>query len=64
VVAPNGAGKLNDSMVNRFAVGHEYSNVTAALSFLSTVGIEAIEPLMKSDRLDGLIAACKGARLS
>ena len=64
VVALNRAGKLNDSMVNRFAVGREYSNVMAALSFLSTVGIEAIEPLMKSDRLEGLIVACKAARLS
>jgi uncharacterized protein (DUF2336 family) len=64
VVALNRAGKLNDSMVNQFAVGREYDNVVAALSFMATVKIEAIEPLINSDRLDGLIVACKAARLS
>jgi uncharacterized protein (DUF2336 family) len=64
VVALNRAGKLNDSMVNRFAARHEYTNVVAALSFMSDVKIEAIEPLIESDRLYGLIVACKAARLS
>jgi hypothetical protein len=64
VAALNRAGKLNDSMVNQFAVGGEYDNVVAALSFMATVKIEAIEPLINSDRLDGLIVACKAARLS
>jgi uncharacterized protein (DUF2336 family) len=64
VVALNRTGKLNDSMVNQFAVGREYDNVVAALSFMATVKIEAIEPLINSDRLDGLIVACKAARLS
>jgi uncharacterized protein (DUF2336 family) len=64
VVALNRAGKLNDSMVNQFAVGREYTNVVAALSFMATVKIEAIEPLINSDRLDGLIVACRAARLS
>jgi uncharacterized protein (DUF2336 family) len=64
VVALNRAGRLNDSTVNRFAVGHEYTNVVAALSFMSDVKIEAIEPLIRSDRLYGLAVACKAARLS
>jgi hypothetical protein len=64
VIALNRAGKLNDSMVNRFAVNHEYTNVVAALSFMSDVEIEAIEPLIESARLYGLIVACKAARLS
>ena len=64
VVALNRVGRLNDSMVNRFAVGHEYSNVVAALSFMSEVKIEAIKPLIENDRLYGLIVACKAARLS
>jgi uncharacterized protein (DUF2336 family) len=64
VVTLNRAGKLNDSTVNRFAVAREYTNVVAALSFLSTVKIEAIVPLISNDRLDGLIVACKAARLS
>jgi uncharacterized protein (DUF2336 family) len=60
----NRTGKLNDSMVNRFAVRREYIKVVAALSFMSEVKIEAIEPLIKSDRLYGLIVACKAARLN
>lgn len=64
VVALNRAGKLNDMRVNELAVKGEYTNVIAALSFMSTVTVEAIEPLVNSDRLDGLIVACKAARLS
>jgi uncharacterized protein (DUF2336 family) len=64
VVALNRAAKLNDSQVNRFAVRGEYTHVLAALSFMSEVKIEAIQPLINSDRLYGLIVACKAARLS
>lgn len=64
VVALNRAGKLNDSIVNRFAVRGEYNNVVAALALKADVKIEAIEPLLGSDRLYGLIVACKAARLS
>jgi hypothetical protein len=64
VVTLNRAGKLNDSAVNRFAVRQEYTNVVAALSFITEVKIEAIEPLIESDRLYGLMVACKAARLN
>lgn len=64
VVALNRAAKLNDSAVSRFAVRHEYPNVVAALSFMTQVRIEAIQPLIDSDRLYGLIVACRAARLS
>jgi uncharacterized protein (DUF2336 family) len=57
-------GRLNDSTVNRFAVGREYENVVAALSFLSAVPIEIIAPLINSAELEGLIVACKAARLN
>lgn len=60
----NRSAKLNDSVVNRYAVRNEHTNVVAALSFMSEVKIEAIEPLMNSERLYGLIVACKAARLS
>jgi Uncharacterised protein conserved in bacteria (DUF2336) len=63
VVGLNRAGKLGDQAVNRFAVRGEHTNVVAALSFMSEVKIEEIESLMKSDRLYGLIVACKAARL-
>jgi uncharacterized protein (DUF2336 family) len=64
VLALNRAGKLTDSIVNRYAVRGEYHNVVAALSLKTDVKIEAIAPLIESDRLYGLIVACKAARLS
>jgi uncharacterized protein (DUF2336 family) len=57
-------GKLNDSSVNRYAVEHEYVDVVAALSFLSGTPVKVIEPLIKSAELDGLMVACKAARLN
>jgi uncharacterized protein (DUF2336 family) len=64
VLALNRAGKLNDPSVNRFAAMGDYINLVAALSLLTDVNIEAIEPLIESDRLYGLIVACKAARLN
>lgn len=63
VAALGRAGKLNDSAVNRFAVGGEYTNVLAALSLKADVKLAVIEPFMESDRLYALIVTCKAARL-
>jgi uncharacterized protein (DUF2336 family) len=63
VAALGRAGKLNNQAVNRFAVSGEYTSVMAAISFMTEVKVEAIEPLMQSDRLYGLIVACRAARL-
>lgn len=63
VVALNRAAKLNNQAVNRFAVTREYTNVVAALSFMTDVKIGAIEPFFESDRLYALIVACRAARL-
>ena len=49
--------------MNRYAVRSEYVHVVAALSLLSEVKIEAIEPLIEPERLYGLIVACKACRL-
>jgi hypothetical protein len=62
--ALNRAGKLNDGAVNRFAVRCEYVNVIAALALKADVKPEVIELLLGSDRLYGLVVACKAARLS
>jgi hypothetical protein len=62
--ALNRAGKLNDGNVNRFAVRGEYINVVAALALKADVKPEVIELLLDTDRLYGLIVACKAARLS
>jgi len=64
IVALNRSGKLNDGIVNRFAVRGEYVNVVAALALKAEVKAEAIEPLLDSDRMYGLVVACKAARLS
>jgi uncharacterized protein (DUF2336 family) len=64
VVTLNRTGKLNDSMVNRFAVRGEYDMVVAALALKADVKVEAIEPFLEPERVYGLIVACKAARLS
>ena len=64
VVTLNRTGKLNDSIVNRFAVRGEYTHVVAALALKADVKVEAIEPLLEADRVYGLIVACKAARLT
>jgi uncharacterized protein (DUF2336 family) len=64
VLALNRAGNLSDSAVNRFALERQYDYVAAALSLLASVGIEAIDPLVTNSRPDGLIVACRAARLS
>ena len=64
VVALNRTGKLNDSLVNRFAVRGEYVHVVAALALKADVKVEAIEPLLEPDLVYGLIVACKAARLT
>jgi hypothetical protein len=64
MVALNRTGKLNDSMVNRFAVRGEYTHVVAALALKADVKVEAIAPLLDADRMYGLIVACKAACVS
>ncbi|MBS0530978.1 MAG: DUF2336 domain-containing protein [Proteobacteria bacterium] len=63
-VAMNRAGKLGDQTINRFAIQGEYINLVAALSLLCSVKPEAIEPLIRNPRTDGLIVACKASRLN
>jgi uncharacterized protein (DUF2336 family) len=63
IVALNNSGKLTDSVINRFAMRREATNVIASLSVLSGAPIEAIEPLMEEKSCDGLIVACRACRL-
>jgi hypothetical protein len=64
LVVLNRTGKLNDSMVNRFAVRGEYTYVVAAIALKADAKVEAIEPLLQPDLVYGLIVACKAARLT
>jgi uncharacterized protein (DUF2336 family) len=57
-------GGLNDRSVNRFAIEHEYVDVAAALAFLSGTPVEVVVPLIESVELEGLMVACKAARLN
>jgi Uncharacterised protein conserved in bacteria (DUF2336) len=57
-------GGLNDRSVNRFAVEHDYVSVAAALSVRSAAPVEIIVPLLASVDLEGLMVACKAARLN
>jgi uncharacterized protein (DUF2336 family) len=63
IVALSNSGKLTDSVINRFAMRREATNVIVSLSVLSGAPIEAIEPLMEEKSCDGLIVACKASRL-
>ena len=56
-------GKLSDSVINRFAVRGEYSDVVAALALLTGSTIEVILPLIAGDNVEGLVVACKASRL-
>jgi uncharacterized protein (DUF2336 family) len=60
----NRIGKLNDSTVNRFAMRGELTNLVAALAVLSGASVEVIEPLMDDERCEGVIIACRAARLN
>jgi uncharacterized protein (DUF2336 family) len=64
MVELNRKGKLNDSTVNRFAVCRDYTNVVAALAFLTGSPVEVIQPLIAGDNADGLVLACKASRLN
>ena len=57
-------GGVNDRSVNRFAVEREYVDVAAALSFLSGTPVEIIVPVIESPDIEGLMVACKAARLN
>jgi uncharacterized protein (DUF2336 family) len=59
----NRKGKLNDSSINRFAVYGEYVEITAALALLTGSPREVIRTLIASDKVEGLVLACKAARL-
>lgn len=60
----NRVGKLNDSTVNRFAIRRELPNVVASLATLSGAAIASIAPMMDDTRCEGMLIACRAARLN
>ncbi|WP_213741640.1 DUF2336 domain-containing protein [Bradyrhizobium sp. dw_411] len=63
IAALSNSGKLTDSVINRFAMRREATNVIVSLSVLSGAPIEVIAPLMEEKSCDGLIVACRASRL-
>jgi uncharacterized protein (DUF2336 family) len=64
MVELNRKGKLKDSTINRFAAGREYVEVAAALALLTGSPFEVIRAMIAGDKVEGLVLACKAARLT
>src|SRR5215475_12544561 len=57
-------GELNEATLAVFARQRKYEETVVALAALSQSTIDVIRPLMQSLRDDGLLVACKAAKLS
>jgi uncharacterized protein (DUF2336 family) len=57
-------GELNEGTLAIFARQRKYEETVVALAALSQSTIDVIRPLMQSLRDDGLLVACKAAKLS
>ena len=57
-------GKLNEAALAGFARQKRYEETIVALAELTHSAIEVIRPLMQSLRDDGLLVACKVAKLN
>jgi uncharacterized protein (DUF2336 family) len=56
-------GKLTEALVLELANARKYEEMVAALAALCSASIELVAPLVKSDRNEGLLIACKAAGL-
>jgi uncharacterized protein (DUF2336 family) len=61
VIAMQKSGQLSETPLLEFANTHKYEEMVAALSALCSASIEVVAALMRSDRNDGLLIACKAA---
>ena len=59
-----GKGKLDEAALYGLARQRKYAETVAALAELTQSTVDVIRPLMQSLRDDGLLLACKAARLS
>ena len=58
------AGQLTESKLLEFAQLRQQETLVFALAALASSPVELIRPLMRSNRSDGLIVACRAAELS
>ena len=64
MVELNRQGKLKDATINRFAASREYVEIAVALALLTGSTVEVIRNLIVGDKVEGLVLACKAARLT
>ena len=57
------AGQLTENKLLEFAKQRQQETVILALAALASAPVELIRPLMRSNRSDGLIVACRAAEL-
>ncbi len=57
------AGGLDATAVGRFAEAREYEKVVVGLARLSSAPVDLIDQVMRTVRCDGLLVACKAAKL-
>ena len=56
-------GELHEGTILQFANGHKYEEMVVGLSALCSASVQLIAALMKSERNEGLLVACKAAGL-
>ena len=60
----NQSGQLNEAAVKRFAQIGQFEELDLALALLCSVAVGTIEPLTSNGNRDGIVLACRAARLS
>jgi uncharacterized protein (DUF2336 family) len=60
----NRQGKLNEQVLAGFAREHQYEEIAATLALFCGTKSEVIEGLLKNVSYEGLIVACKAAKIS
>jgi uncharacterized protein (DUF2336 family) len=56
-------GELNETALLGFATAKKYEETVAALAALCSASVELIVPLLRSERYDGVLIACRAAGL-
>jgi uncharacterized protein (DUF2336 family) len=60
----NKNGKLNEQVLTQFIRNRKYEETTSVLALFCSAPVELIERLMKNIQPEGLLIACKSAKLS
>jgi uncharacterized protein (DUF2336 family) len=64
VLQLNQQGKLNEAVLVKFIEGRQYEEMTATLALFCGCPSQLIERMLKNVRHEGLVMACKAAKLS